>query len=173
MGDRRCGALKRNRCSLPELLCKHRGRRNRGDLPRLSIKKIVTWADAQFQRTGKWPNVKSGPVPEAPGEQWHGIDTALRRGLRGLPGRSSLALLLARKRGLRHRLSLPPLTDEQILQWAEQHFQRTGKWPSAKTGPITDAPGETWGGVDRALCYGRRSLPGGSSLSKLLPAKKK
>jgi hypothetical protein len=46
-------------------------------------------------RTGKWPQAGSGPVAEAPGENWSAIDYALRRGYRGLPGDSSLSWLLA------------------------------------------------------------------------------
>ena len=56
------------------------------------------------ERTGKWPTKTSGPIPEAPGESWNAVTAALREGLRGLPGGSSLALLLAEKRGVRQRL---------------------------------------------------------------------
>jgi hypothetical protein len=61
-----------------------------------------------------------------------------------------------------------PLTVEQILAWAEAHHARTGKWPHAKSGPVVDAPGETWNGVNLALEYGHRGLPGGDSLARLL-----
>ena len=98
------------------------------------------------------------------------MDNALRVGLRGLPGGSSLHRLLVRKRGLRDPLALPPLTEELVRRWAELHRQRTGAWPKYQAGPVANAPGETWAGLDYALRYGKRGLPGGSSLAKLLAA---
>jgi hypothetical protein len=137
-------------------------------LPALSQKKVLAWCDAHFRRTGRWPNVNSGPVAEAPGERWDALDNALRVGRRGLPGGSSLRRLLARKRGLRHPLALPPLTEEQVLRWAAQHRQRTGAWPRSNTGPVAESPGETWAGLNYALAQGKRGLPGGTSLAQLL-----
>jgi hypothetical protein len=154
--------------SLARLLAEQRGKPNHLDLPPLSYKKIVAWAEEHHKRTGKWPNVNSGPVHDAPGETWGLIDNALRAGQRGLPGGSSLLRLLVRKRGLRNPLDLPPLTTGQIARWADRHFQLTGRWPQYKSGPIADAAGETWAGIDYALRRGRRGLSGGSSLARLL-----
>src|SRR5262249_37154304 len=127
-------------------------------------------APTLLERTGRWPNVNAGAVVEAPGEHWELIDHSLREGQRGLPGGSSLRRLLARKRGLRNPMALPPLTEDEILRWADLHCQRTGAWPQRRTGRVADAPEETWAGVDNALRYGRRGLPGGSSLAQLLRA---
>jgi hypothetical protein len=154
--------------SLPRLLDKYRGRRNIQDLPPLTKRKILLWADKHHERTGQWPNRGSGPVVEAPGENWKSIDNALRQGQRGQPGGSSLRRLLVKKRGVRHPLRLRPLTAEQILRWAQLHVERTGSWPQYKSGPILDAPGETWAAVDIALRRGKRGLAGGSSLAILL-----
>ncbi len=63
-------------------------------LPRLTPHLILKWADSHFQRTGKWPSTESGPIPDAPGEKWRNINNALARGLRGLPGGSSLSRFL-------------------------------------------------------------------------------
>jgi hypothetical protein len=154
--------------SLAQFLARHGKKRNHLDLPPLTKKQIVAWAKAHRDRTGRWPNVKSGPVAEAPQEKWKLIDHALRQGHRGLPGGSSLARLLAKKCGLRNPACLPALTYQGILSWAELHFQRTSGWPHHRSGPVADAPDETWASVDYALRYGRRTLPGGSSLAKLL-----
>jgi hypothetical protein len=62
----------------------------------------------------------------------------------------------------------PPLTLEQILSWADAHFARTGAWPTVGTGPVSEAPGQSWRSLDYALRYGRRGLPGGDSLPRLL-----
>ena len=112
--------------------------------------------------------MNSGPVYGVAGERWDLIDNALRLGQRGLAGNSSLARLLARKRGLRNPMDLPPLDERQILEWARIAKERTGSYPGYKSGSIMEAPGETWAGIDYALRCGKRNLPGGSSLARLL-----
>jgi hypothetical protein len=154
--------------SLPRLLDEHGKKRNHLTLPRLSRRQIIAWADAHRKRTGKWPNLNSGPVVDCPGERWDRIDHSLRAGTRGLTGGSSLAQLLTRKRGKRNPSRLPPLTEEQILQWADLHHRKTGAWPRCASGVIAGSGGETWAGVDAALREGKRSLAGGSSLFQLL-----
>ncbi|HUG69820.1 MAG TPA: DEAD/DEAH box helicase family protein [Pirellulaceae bacterium] len=154
--------------SLPELLETHRAVRNFQNQPDLAISQILKWADAYHERTGKWPSIKSGQVAAAPMETWSRIDTALRTGYRGLPSGSSLRQLLADQRGVRNHLALAPLTVEQVFTWADGHCKRVGDWPHVNSGPIADAPGESWSGVNRALRLGRRGFPGGSSLAKLL-----
>jgi hypothetical protein len=154
--------------SLARLLAKERGVRNTADLPLLREEEIVLWADAHFQRTGDWPKVLSGPVVDAPGEDWQNIHASLSSGKRGLPGGSSLARLLARNRGIRNPAALPPLTVEQILSWADQHHARRGKWPGQKSGAIHEAHGENWANINQALVKGLRGLSGDSSLAQLL-----
>lgn len=62
----------------------------------------------------------------------------------------------------------PDLTIRQILQWAEAHHRRAGRWPSQMSGPVRGVAGERWGNIQSALYKGSRGLPGGSSLAKLL-----
>ena len=62
----------------------------------------------------------------------------------------------------------PPLTIQQILEWADEHHERTGEWPKQNSGPVRALKGETWGGVEGALFRQTRGLPGGSSIAKLL-----
>jgi hypothetical protein len=64
--------------------------------PPLTEAIILTWADDHHVRTGEWPATESGPVAYSPGETWCGIDNALEKGRRGLPGGDSVAALLAR-----------------------------------------------------------------------------
>src|SRR5262249_18787618 len=78
-------------------------RPQKADLPPLSKELILELADAHHRRTGCWPRHDSGPIVGAPGETWNGVDTALARGLRNLPGNSSLAKLLAKHRGVRNK----------------------------------------------------------------------
>jgi hypothetical protein len=154
--------------SLARLLANERGVRNHYQLPRLRVGRILAWADAHRKRTGRWPVAKSGAIVDAPGETWQGVELALRGGWRGLPGGSSLALLLAKRRGKRHRGLLPKLNEKKILAWAKAYFQRTGQWPTLKSGTVKGSGGETWLGINSALVEGLRGLPGGSSLARLL-----
>jgi hypothetical protein len=154
--------------SLAQLLAVHRGHRNIGAIPRLTVAQILRWADAWYRRTGSWPLISSGPIPEAPGDTWHTVNIALREGHRGLRGRRSLPQLLARRRGVRNLPGTPPLTVRLILRWIEKHHRMTGRWPTVYAGPVAGQPGETWLAVNSALNQGARGLPGGSSLPTLL-----
>jgi hypothetical protein len=136
--------------------------------PELSVEQILQWADAFHERTGRWPDVTSGRVWEPPDEKWSNIDQSLRMGHRGLRRGQTLAQVLAKHRGKRNRKRLPKYSLAQILNWADAHQQRRGRWPRIDDGPIEEAPGETWIAVDVALRQGRRGLHGGSSLARLL-----
>jgi hypothetical protein len=153
--------------TLASLLEVHRGRPYPGHRPRLTIRQILAWADAHRRRTGRWPNVTSGEVHEAPGEKWRNIDAFLRKGHRGLRGGTSLAKLLAQRRDMRNRSGLPRLTTRQILRWMENHRRRTGSWPHRRSGKVLDAPDETWRQIEDSLRNGHRGLPGNLSLARL------
>jgi hypothetical protein len=60
-----------------------------------------------------------------------------------------------------------PITVAQILRWADAHHAQTGDWPTRFSGPIPGA-GLSWLAVHNAVSIGRRGLPGGDSLAKLL-----
>jgi superfamily II DNA or RNA helicase len=154
--------------SLARLLTEHRGVRNVQNLPSLSTKQILKWADSQHANTGKWPKKESGRVKEVPHESWSAINAALSLGLRGLPGGSSLAQFLTKHRSVRNMGELPPLSTRRILKWADMHKRRTGEWPTVKAGHVQEALDENWNAIDAALRAGRRSLPRGSSLARLL-----
>ncbi|MGH7136827.1 MAG: hypothetical protein ACREHD_13895, partial [Pirellulales bacterium] len=153
--------------SLARLLAERRGVRNRHVLPKFSTARILAWCDAHHRRTGKWPNSRSGAIQEMPADTWAIVDGALREGLRGLRGGSSLARLLERERGVLPR-PRPPLSVDQVLEWADAHYKRHAAWPSSESGPVKGTLGETWATVDAALSRGRRGLPSRLSLARLL-----
>lgn len=99
-----------------------------------------------------------------------GFPGAIARGLRGLPGGETLFDLLAKHRGVRNVGRLPPLTEGQILAWADAYHAAHGEWPTCRCPEqgIPDTGGERWFNVDQALRKGLRVLAGGSSLPKLL-----
>ncbi len=143
--------------------------------PSLDVPVILTWADDHFNHVGKYPATSAGSVLsiDAPlGMNWRKIDNALRYGAWGLEGGTSLAAILEKHRGVRNRANLPKLTDDIILGWIDAHRKRTGEWPNASSGPISDASGETWHNVDAALRQGIRGLRGGRSLARLIAGKR-
>jgi hypothetical protein len=154
--------------SLPRLLARRLGVLNRTTQLPLALEAILHWADCHRLRTGTWPNAGSGAVVDAPGEDWRRIDDSLRKGDRGLTAGSSLPRVLAERRGARNKAALPPLTLQRVLSWADAHHRRTGTWPCQESGPVAGVEGEHWGTIDSSLRTGRRGLPGGSSLVKLL-----
>jgi hypothetical protein len=154
--------------SIARLLAKRRGVRNHHNLPRLTASMILAWADAFRVRTGRWPRKSDGAIAESKGDDWAAIDACLYQGHRGLPGGQTLARFLSEYRGARNDKRLPPYTEQQILAWTDAYHKRLGKWPKLHSGPIIDAPGETWMAVNAALHGGCRELPGGNSLALLL-----
>jgi hypothetical protein len=128
---------------------------------------ILAWAEAHHGRTGSWPRVRSGEIRGQGGLTWRDVNAFLRNGERGLPGGDSLALLLARlcgqKKGRR-----PGLREKAILAWARDYYRKTGRWPTASSGPVASSPGDTWNAINLALSQGNRGLPGGTSLTRLL-----
>ncbi|HWL95168.1 MAG TPA: hypothetical protein VNT79_16735 [Phycisphaerae bacterium] len=169
------GALRERRVarvgtrSLQQLFKKHR------DAPfiipwrgTLRESEILEWADAYHSETGKWPNRRSGPVKQRPELTWHNIDASLIYGLHGLQKGNSFPKLLQKHRGVRNKLHPPTLTTEQILAWGRDFHRKSGRWPTATSGRIAPAPGETWSAVSSALTQGLRGFSGKGSLSGLL-----
>lgn len=154
--------------SLARLLHEHRGVRNIHELPRLSVPKILAWADAHHARTGRWPVPHSGRIAPEPGETWSSVANALYRGTRGLRGRTTLTELLRRFRGRRNQRKPPRLTHRRILQWADAFHARRHHWPRNSDGAIPESPDDTWFMVDDAMRRGRRGLPGRDTLAQLL-----
>jgi hypothetical protein len=154
--------------SLPRLLAERRGVRNLANLPRFTERQILAWVDAYHQRTGKWPNEKSGPIKDAPGETWPAVAHALHRGTRGLPGGATLARFLTKHRNVPNHLTLPRFSVKQVLAWADAYYRRHGRWPKIASGTIAEAPGESWRRVNTALKQGNRGFLGGSSLPSFL-----
>lgn len=152
------------------MLSERRGARNVVHPLALRVRTILAWAEAHRKRIGKWPHVRSGPIPDAPGESWLKVDAALRHGFRGSPGGSSLTQLLAKYRKAPNLRDRPPLSEGQIVHWAGVHYKRTGAWPTQESGRIVHNPWDTWHAVGCALKQGLRGLPGGRTLAELLEA---
>src|SRR5262249_61902788 len=98
------GALRHGRRGLPggsslaRRLAGRRGVRNIADLPPLTIRQILAWADAHRERIGHWPRLREWreEIPGSGGETWGNVAQALAKGLRGLPGGFTLWGLLTK-----------------------------------------------------------------------------
>jgi hypothetical protein len=143
-----------------------RGGRVRRDT--LSAQQILEAAEAHHAATGRWPSRLSGPIAAIPGDTWYTVNRALVLGLRGLPGGSSLARLMAEQLPAYSRV----LTVEAIVAWGEAHHARHGRWPTRKSGPVIGALGEKWPNLEEALRTGGRGLPAGLSLARLFAGRK-
>jgi hypothetical protein len=84
--------------TLKQLLAQQRNVREPKNRTPLRIEQILKWARAYQKKTGHWPKTTSGDVEQLPGETWHNIYVALKKGQRGLSGGSSLTELFARYR---------------------------------------------------------------------------
>ncbi len=165
------GAGLAGRSSLSRVLEQHRGVPKGYRFSPLTVDRILASMDEHHRQTGWWPNLRSGAVAGAEGENWGAIDTILRTGGRGLPAGSSLAKLRAAN-GARcaDAAELPLLTVETILAWADAHHEGCDRWPDERSGPVYHAAGEIWAEINEALHEGTRGLPGGTSLVELLVA---
>lgn len=101
---------------------------NGGD--ELTVEQILAWADAHHAAHGVWPAVGpgtvSGIVSGTRGESWMAINHTLVFGLRGLPGDSSLAELLAAHRGVPLPDMGPKALAEKIWAWEQEQFPVKG-----------------------------------------------
>ncbi|WP_425613621.1 hypothetical protein NA78x_003456 [Anatilimnocola sp. NA78] len=130
-----------------------------------SLQQILAWADQHHERTGVWPTRKAGPIPGSKVRNWLAVNYVLVSGKVG--AKTTLSKLLASERGVPKHNRLPPLTVAQILAWGDEHFARTGEWPTPVDGVVVAAPEESWSRVDYALRKERRGLKGAMSLVQL------
>jgi hypothetical protein len=88
--------------SLARLLALERGVKHKSALSKLNVRRIRDWAENHLDRTGLWPDQESGRIPDTE-ETWKAIEAALRLGLRGLRGGSSLSQLLFTRKKTRRK----------------------------------------------------------------------
>jgi len=130
----------------------------------LTYERILAWADAPPRSHRAVANAAVGPRARSRARDL-GRD---RLGLAPGPAIPAWRVELAASRAVRNIHTLPRLTLDQVLAWADAYQAKTGRWPRSRLGQIADAPGETWSVVETALYQGLRGLPGGMTLSQLL-----
>lgn len=117
--------------------------RNIQALPPFTLDQILGWADSYHLRHGAWPKRYAGLIEGTAGETWVAVNIALSRGLRGLRAGSSLAQLLAERRGV-HPGRFRRFTEQEVLALADAHHERSGTWPTVLSGPIPELTDVTW-----------------------------
>jgi hypothetical protein len=73
---------------------------------------------------------------------------------------------------IRPRARKPRHSVAQILRWCDEFHTTHGRWPTSDDGIVAGTADETWNAIDAALARGNRGLPGGTTLAKLLLAKR-
>ncbi len=139
--------------TLPRFFAEHRGRYNPRSA-RFTVAQILAWADQWRERTGEWPTSDSGDIPGIEGLNWAIVDNALRRGRGGLVRGSSLSRLLTAERGVLPVITRLTLNEEQVLAWADDWHERSGRWPTQTSGEIPGLGGINWAAVDNARARG-------------------
>lgn len=170
-------ALRKGTCGLPggsslnQLLEQERDKCDlRVVLPDLTLKQVAKWVDSHRAQTGQWPWRECGPVLDSPRITWATIDQRMRRGEWGLPAGTTLSKWLRSARAVWDG-GKPMLTEALVIKWAQEHLDRTGRWPVTMSGPVHGHPGENWAAIDVALRNRRRGFPRKTSLSAILRAK--
>ena len=105
------------------------------DVLPFDIPTILGWADAHHARHGTWPKSGSGRIPECPGEKWSGVRSSASRGFARIDRWFHPAALLSAGRSVRMRKYAPPLTERQVLDWADLHQVRHPE-VGRRTGPV-------------------------------------
>jgi len=138
------------------------GLRNRK--PTLTLAQVKKAIREYHKKHGHPPTTYSGDASAhfESSETWMAINAALRAGVRGLPGGSSLAKL-KKEMDLGTRLTIP-MVHKAIRSFYVEHRKR----PVVKSGDASKYFGFpiTWGTVSKNLRKGGLGLPGGSNLSK-------
>ena len=143
--------------SLKQLLVKH------GLSNLLDEKTIILWAREWIRENGKPPSTISHQIIPGTNEKWININSTLKNGHRGLPGKYGLKQLLDK-----HGLYTPKTLDEKmIILWAKEWIRENGKPPSAIK-QIIPGTNDTWANIDGILRKGSRGLPKSNGLSKFL-----
>ena len=138
--------------------------------PCFTVHLLSIWCAVYFRKHGKYPTKTSGlieTIDTYAGTTWNDINNALRYGLRGIAGGSSLSNFIQQEFDKRNKKRLPELTEKMIIAWMEEYARIKGYPPKRDAGNVKSAPGEVWNNLDVALKMGRRGLSGGSSLDKL------
>lgn len=127
---------------------------------------IVESIKVYLEQTGNLPHSHNKDfVPNLLNYNWVTIDAALKFGRYGLPGNSSLAILLNT-----HFSEQKALTEENIVKSMVIYHEQTGKWPTSITSGKAPGLGDhTWGSLNSSLKRGSHGLSvSGSSIPKLL-----
>lgn len=135
---------------------------------RLTEADISAWICRHHEATGRWPTSRAEVVSDCPRLTWVNVDDNLKYGRFGLAGGSSLAALVVKCGKDARKYDRTYLSVEMIVMWIGDHWQRTGTYPTERSGRVLACPRETWSCVSHALRGGLRGLAKGHRLASLV-----
>jgi hypothetical protein len=140
---------------------------------KLTIEDVVQMIINHKKITDEYPTNNSGHVIGEPEREcWNNIAQALYLGTRGLrydpnyKTRMSLGTLMESRFSDYKRENNRPLTIDNIMEWADQHYQKTGKYPNQRSGRGFLPNREHWGLINNSLLGGGRKLVDCTKYSK-------
>ena len=130
----------------------------------LTISRVHEEIRVHHSRVGRWPSRLAGPVPTL-GITFAALDTALKRGSRGLPRGSSLGEEVAKVREAAGGPDGVPITLDRVRAAIAEHRNRTGSYPGVRAGHC-EPLGINWKALNERLRQGTGDLAGGSSVAR-------
>ncbi len=125
------------------------------------------WADRAYGLRGSQDDYVRVMESDEPEEEYHAIEREFGREEGVEPGRT--AGFDHGGRGAKMPTDIPPLSIDEIVEWAQAYKEEHNKWPRASSGLVEGVPHKmTWAMVNSALSKGLGGLSGGSSLAELL-----
>ena len=125
------------------------------------------WADRAYGLRGSQDDYVRVMESDEPEEEYHAIEREFGREEGVEPGRT--AGFDHGGRGAKMPTDIPPLSIDEIVEWAQAYKEEHNKWPRASSGLVEGVPHKmTWAMVNSALSKGLGGLSGGSSLAEML-----
>ncbi len=89
-------------------------------------------------------------------------------GRRNFPEKITIIDFLKRERNAYYITKREDLTLDRIWEWAQEHFEENGKWPTQYSGVVASKPDETWRNINSAFGKGSRGLSSEYSVARLI-----
>ena len=137
-----------------------------------SLNEIVSIALDYKEKNGQLPKRETGQITGYLGVTWHSVNGALRRGKIEGTSAKSLADLWAERFEHRNVNNLELLTESKVLDWCDEWYTKSAKYPTNKSPSLPSMGTETFRSIDTALRDQRRGLNGYKSLADFLNKKR-
>ena len=125
---------------------------------------IVEWMVIFYNKYKKYPSGEEDIcIPEMGNNTWKCINSALKKGTRGLKGGLSLDILKEKSFGIRSKHN-KRLSDEILINIMKEFENIYGRLPTRKDKHVPGYLDDKWIAIESALMKGSRGFSGGSSI---------